>query len=168
MRWSSFVRSLDVCTAGTTGCGVVPNEQRVRLHSLLAVWVSARSCNITLMRYFTVQIHYNQWRWRLRVDLRWLVCWMYGTGIVLARPKRAARTFAFIAVWVSARSCNLALVMHCFAVQIHYNQWRWRLFVDLRWLTCWMYGTGIVLARPTWTGRTFALIAACVSECSKL
>ena len=45
--------------AGTTGRGVVLNEQRVRLHSCIAACVSARRCKLALMRDFVVQIRYN-------------------------------------------------------------------------------------------------------------
>ena len=226
MRWSSFVCSLVECMTATAGCGLVLNKQRVRLRSLLpAVRVlEVVIFLLTLMHYFGVQIHYNQWRWRICVDVRWLICWMYGTAIVLARTTRTGhRTFVFVviavcalvlegvisllvfhAVWghsftlmrhfavqilstnvsscwpwtnsvyVCIAACALGLedaivigvshvvcmksrnlvtmylaLMRYFGVQINYNQWRWRLGVDVRWMICWMYGTAIMLACST-------------------
>ena len=46
--------------AGTAGCGVVLNEQGVRLHSCIAVCVSARRYKLALMCDFVVQMHYHQ------------------------------------------------------------------------------------------------------------
>ena len=49
--------------AGTAGCGVVLNEQGVRLHSCIGICVSARRYKLALMRDFVVQMRYHQWRW---------------------------------------------------------------------------------------------------------
>ena len=148
LRWSLCVRSLVECMAATAGCGVVQNKQRVRLHSLLEVVIS-----LTLMRYFLLSkcnsindVNDNSFFY-----LRSMVESMAGTaGCGAIVNKQGVRLRLHWLFWLLPVVLVLEVIispslMRYFGVQIHYNQWQWRLCVDVCWLICWMYGTAIVL-----------------------
>ena len=108
--------------AGTAGCGLVLNKQRVvRLHSLLPVWVPEVVISLTLMRSFLLSkytaMNINDTSFVslfvhsfIRLLIRLFVDCMAGTtgyGVVL-NDQRIVRLHSLLAACMSAWSCDLA------------------------------------------------------------
>ena len=113
--------------------------------------------NFTLMWYFAAQIHYNGNDGSALI----FVCWMYGTGAVLALNQQRVRLYCcvclnlkmlvmFDIVW--GRNTTLTHALFCCP---NILQWWWRLCVVLRLLNVWMKWVSFWL----WTNRPYVCIA---------
>ena len=140
------------------GCGLALNEQHVRLLSLLSfLRVLEIVISLTLMCYFAVQLHYNQWRWPLCIDVRWLICWIYGTTLSCwpALHKWTAHcTFVFVLIAVCALAFEGVISLfvfhvvwgHCFTLMRHFAVQ----ILSTNVSSCW-----------PWTNSMYVCIAVC-------
>ena len=133
--WPSSVRWIN---GGTAGCGVVLNEQHVRLHSCIAACVSARRCKLALMRDLVVQINTLQWI-MVMTTLRWFSL----AGSLNVWPDyRVDHAFT---------ACTFALLWNATIILI--PALYWSLLVDcMQRVLCW-----------PWTNRLYVCIAMCDS-----
>ena len=151
-------------------------KQHVRLWSLLCVvstslnvlvvFDTVVSClNLTPMSLLVVALILDEQRVRLFYCVRaWIGrCYCLAFGAVLGRTLITCMRYCAIQTRCNGNddSALMFVGMHYFGVQIHYNQWRWRLRVDVCWMVCRMYGTAIVLARSTQTNSAYVCIAVC-------
>ena len=141
--------------------------------NVLVVFDTVVSClNLTPMSLLVVALILDEQRVRLFYCVRARIgqCYCLAFGSVLGRTLITCMRYYAVQTRCNGNddSALMFVGMHYFGVQIHYNQWRWRLLVDVSWMICWMYGTAIVLARSTQTNSAYVCIAVSVCVCLHL